>query len=76
LTAAERNAVLNELLSLGYTQQEIDGALPANWAAVTLEQVLRFASRRRLKPRYDVASDTIVLDGPQQPVKDIVLVVV
>jgi len=68
LTAAQRTAILNRLLAMGYTQAEIDAALPANWAVVTLGQVLRFAATRRLRPRYDAGTDAIVLDGPTQPV--------
>lgn len=74
LTAGQRQAILDKLAALGYTSQEIQAALPANWAAVTLRQVLRFAARRRLKPRYDAGSDTIIVDGPEQPVKDVDLV--
>lgn len=71
LTANQRTAILNRILQMGYTQAEIDAALPANWAAVTLGQVLRFAARRRLKPRYDQGTDAIVVDGPVQPVKPV-----
>lgn len=74
LTAQQRTAILNKLLALGYTQAEIDAALPADWQSVTLEQVLRFAARRRLKPRYDAGTDSIILDGAEQPVKDVALV--
>lgn len=71
LTAGQRNAILTKLADLGYTQQEITAALPANWAAVTLGQVLRFAATRRLKPRYVQQTDTIVCDGPSQPVRPV-----
>lgn len=71
LTAGQRQAILDKLLALGYPQAEIDAALPANWAAVTLGQVLRFAARRRLKPRYDQNTDTILLDGDVQPVRPV-----
>lgn len=71
LTAGQRQAILDELLSLGYSQNEINAALPANWAAVTLGQVLRFAATRRLKPRYDSNTDTIIVDGAEQPVRPI-----
>lgn len=74
LTEPQRTAILNKLLAIGYSQAEIDAVLPANWAAVTLRQVLRFAATRRLKPRYDVGTDTVVCDGPIQPVKDVGLV--
>lgn len=71
LTAGQRNAILTKLLTLGYAQQEIAAALPADWTAVTLGQVLRFAATRRLKPRYDAALDRIVLDGAVQPVRPV-----
>ena len=71
LTAGQRNALKNKALALGYTQQEIDAALPANWSAVTLGQVLRFLARRRLKPRYDEGTDSIIMDGPEQPVRPV-----
>lgn len=71
LTANQRNAILNKLLALGYDQTEIDAALPADWQSVTLGEVLRFAARRRLKPRYDPVGDAIVCDGPVQPVKPV-----
>lgn len=71
LTAAQRNAILNKLLAMGYSQAEIDAALPANWQAVTLRQVLRFAARRRLKPRYDQPTDAVICDGAVQPVRDV-----
>jgi hypothetical protein len=73
LTAGQRNAILAKLEALGYSNAEVVAALPANWQAVTLGQVLRFAASRRLKPRYDVATDTIVVDGPEQPVKPVEL---
>lgn len=74
LTAGQRNAILNEALALGYSQAEINAALPANWTNVTLGQVLRFLATRRLRPRYDAGTDTIVCDGQQDPVKSVDLV--
>jgi len=71
LTAGQRNAILNKLEALGYSNAEVVAALPANWQAVTLGQVLRFAATRRLKPRYDSGTDTIICDGAEQPVKSI-----
>lgn len=70
LTVAERTALNNKLVSLGYEQAEIDAALGATngaWRTKTLGQVFRFALSRRQKPRYDQATDAIVLDGPDQP---------
>jgi hypothetical protein len=70
LTSGERNTLLARLQALGYTTQEISAALGSNltgWRQRTLGQVLRFVLTRRLKPRYDAGSDSIVLDGPVQP---------
>lgn len=69
LTNAQKTAILNEALALGYTQAEINAALPNNWQNVTLRQVLNFFRTRRLKPRYDAAADSIVLDGAVQPTR-------
>ena len=69
LTPAQRTAIRNKLQAMGYTTSEINAALPANWASVTLGQVLRFAATRRLKPRWDGVN--IVLDGIVQACRDI-----
>lgn len=74
LTAGQRTAILNEALALGYSQAEINAALPANWQTVTLRQVLNFLATRRLRPRYDSGTDSIILDGQQDPVKPVDLV--
>lgn len=72
LTTGQRNAILNKLQALGYTLPEIQAAIPVGgWTSVTLGQVLRFAATRRLRPRYDVASDTIICDGPSDPVRPV-----
>jgi hypothetical protein len=58
----------NKLLSLGYSGAELNAAFPLGWnGPYVIRDVLRFALTRRLKPRYDAATDTIVLDGPVQP---------
>jgi len=67
LTVNQRQALRNEVLDAGYTQEEIDATIP-DFSVVTLRQVLRFLCRRRLRPRYDSGTDTIVCDGPLQPV--------
>lgn len=61
LTANQRNILLNLLRDMGYTDAEVQAALPADWANVTLGQVLRFVTNRRLKPRWD--GTQIVMDG-------------
>ena len=65
LRPAQRTAIRNEITDAGYTLAELNAAIP-DLASATLGQVLRFMARRRLKPRYDVGTDAIVLDGPVQ----------
>jgi hypothetical protein len=74
LTVNQRQALIDEALALGYTQAEIDAALPANWQAVTMRQVLHFFATRRLKPRYDSGTDTIIFDGAIQSCKAVEIV--
>lgn len=77
LTAGERNQISNAITGLGYTQAELDAAMGATlalWRAKTLADLLRLAATRRLRPRYDQPTDTIVCDGPAQPVKPVALV--
>jgi hypothetical protein len=70
LSSAQRTAIRNEITDAGYTLAELNAVIP-DLSLVTLRDVLRFMCRRRLKPRYDLATDTIVLDGPVQRVKPI-----
>jgi hypothetical protein len=58
---------------MGYSLAEIAAVMPAtgNWSSITLGQVLRFAASRRLKPRYDAPSDTIVCDGAIQECRSV-----
>lgn len=63
-------ALRNRVIAMGYTAEEISAALPANWRQITLGQLARFIASRRLKPRYDAVSGTIVLDGIVQTCKD------
>jgi len=77
MTAGERNQLQSAVLSLGYTQGELDAAMGntlALWRTHTLGDLLVMASARRLKPRYDSGTDSIVVDGAVQPVKDVHLV--
>lgn len=70
LTLAQRNAVRNQVLDAGYTQAEIDAQFP-NLGNVTIRQALRFLLQRRLKPRYDSGTDTIICDGAEQACADL-----
>jgi hypothetical protein len=67
LTQAQKNALRNKILSLGYTAQELQNALGTDLGAVTLGQLLRFVLTRRLRPRFDQPTGTIICDGPQDP---------
>lgn len=71
LTTPQKNAIRNELLDAGYTAQELTARFGADLGAFTLGDVLRFMASRRLKPRYDKPTDTIILDGAIQPVRPI-----
>lgn len=77
LTNGERNQMTSAILGLGYTQAELDAAMGTSlalWRQKTLGDLLELAATRRLKPRYDQPTDSIVLDGPVQPVKPVALV--
>lgn len=69
LLAAQRTAIRNRILALGYTDADITAALPNPIGTYTLREVLQMAASRRRKVRYDQPSDTIVDDGPDQPVR-------
>lgn len=66
LTNAQRTALRDLIESLGYPRAEWQAALGTNLGLRTLREVLQFIRRRRLKPRYDAGSNTIVLDGAVQ----------
>ncbi len=72
LTAGQRTAIVNQLQTMGYDITEIRNVMPAGgWASVTLGQVLKFAATRRLRPRYDSGTDTIICDGASDPVRPV-----
>lgn len=67
LTAGQQNAIQQTLLNAGYTASELNAAFPGGFnGPYTIRDVLRFLLTRRLESRHDVASDTIILDGPVQ----------
>ena len=70
LTNAQRNAIRNEVLDAGYTVAEVNARFP-NLANNTLGDVLRFMATRRLRPRYDSGTDTIVCDGAIQQCRSV-----
>lgn len=69
LSVAQRNAIRNKVTSLGYTMAELDAAFPGDIRNFTLRQLLTFIARRRRKVRYDAQTDSIIDDGPDQPVR-------
>lgn len=66
LNPQRRNRIQSAMLDAGYPQVEIDQRW-ANFNLATFRQCLRFMCRRRLKPRYDPATDTIFVDGDIVP---------
>jgi hypothetical protein len=71
LTQVQRTAIRNTIIDMGYTAEEITAALGTDLSPATLGDLLRFTARRRLKPRYEAATDTIFLDGETQPCRPI-----
>jgi hypothetical protein len=65
LTNAQRTAIRQVILDAGYTVAEVNARFP-NLANNTLGDALRFLASRRLTPRYDQSTDTIILDGAVQ----------
>ena len=70
LTPGQRTAIRNEVLDAGYTVAEVNARFP-NLADHTLGEVLRFMASRRLKPRYDAGTDTIICDGEVQQCRSV-----
>ena len=66
LSSGAKTAIRNELQSAGYTLGEIQARFGSDLGQYTLRDVLQFFASRRLKPRYDAGTDTIILDGPVQ----------
>lgn len=71
LSDAQKTALRNEILDQGYTLSEIQARFGADLGQYTLRDVLRLMTSRRKKPRYDPDTDTIILDGADQPCRNI-----
>ena len=71
LSNAALKKIRDILLAMGYPLAEIKQKFgdSINLKDFTLRDVLKFASRRRLKPRYDSSTDQFYIDGTAQPVK-------
>lgn len=69
-----KTALKNELLNMGYNLSEIRERFGEDLGLYTLRDVLRFATKRRLKLHYYPETDTFVPDGIVQectPVEDV-----
>lgn len=73
LTNAQRTAVRNQLTAAGYPAAEVTAAFP-NLSAATVGDVIRFLLTRRLKPRYDPATDSVIVDGPARACEDVAVI--
>lgn len=71
LTSQQKTALRNQLTDAGYTLAEIQARFGSDLGAFTLGDVLRFMASRRLKPRYDTGTQTIVCDGDVQDCRSI-----
>lgn len=71
LPAGVKTVLRNYLVDMGYTLLELQDQFGSDLGQYTLRDVLRFATRRRLKPRYDPGSDTIYVDGSSQACRSI-----
>lgn len=71
LPTAVKTALKNEALDMGYTIEEINAKLPNPIGTYTLRDVLRMMATKRLRPRYDKNTNTIICDGEEQPVRSI-----
>jgi hypothetical protein len=63
LTDAQWTGYRTKALSLGYTAAEWDAAFPLTRDNYTLRDVIAFMLRRKIRPRWDAATATIVFDG-------------
>ncbi len=77
LTTAQRTAIEDKVLAMGYTQAEIDAVMGGTlglWRQKDLGILLRFIAQRRLVPRWDDIQQQIVLDGAAvacRPIADV-----
>lgn len=71
LSSEQRTTLSDKLQSLGYSLDEIESHLGVSWDGKTFLDLLNLFIKRRLKPRYDSGTDTIVLDGPAQDCRPI-----
>jgi hypothetical protein len=71
LSVVQKTAIRNKVIALGYTAAEVTARFGDDLGVYTLGELLRFVASRRLRPRYDIDTDTIICDGPIQPVRSV-----
>lgn len=64
LTDPQWTAYRNKAISLGYSAAEWDAAFPLTRDNYILKDVIRFLLKRRISPRWDVPSSSVIYDGP------------
>lgn len=74
LTNQQKTVLRNKVTSLGYSLAEFQARFPDDLSNYTFRDLLEFVARRRRKVRYDRATDAIIDDGPEQPVRSVNLV--
>ncbi|GAG87649.1 unnamed protein product, partial [marine sediment metagenome] len=65
------NRLRDEMLDMGYTMDEIHDRFGGNLDLFTLRDVLHFIATRRLKHRYNPATDELILDGEVQACRSV-----
>ncbi len=71
LSGGQKSALRNLVTSLGYSLSDFRDRFPGDLGDYTLRDVVGFAASRRRKPRWDEATQTIIDDGPDQPVRPV-----
>lgn len=71
LTSTQKQAIAEKLAQLGYTTAEMRTVLGDDVGAKTLRDVLAFAATRRRAPRWDPATQTVMVDGRERPCRSI-----
>lgn len=66
-----KNRIKSELADMGYSLSEIRDRFGDDLGSYTLRDVLRFATQRRIAPRYHPDTESFTFDGPEKPCKPI-----
>lgn len=71
LISDQKTAITEKIVELGYSADEIKNTLGDDIGTKTFKELLKFMAKRRLKPRYDRETDTIICDGVEQKCRSI-----